>query len=86
MDAKQWNQCIFRWALKLQEYDFNICYTSGKDNVIADALSSATSDKHNRVQYVNVNVLSFADLNFCSDKEDELQIVIEETKSRCILN
>ena len=30
---------LMRWALTLQEYDFQIAYGPGKDNVIADALS-----------------------------------------------
>lgn len=30
---------LHRWALTLQEYDFDICYRPGKENRVADALS-----------------------------------------------
>nr|MDZ8003588.1 RNase H-like domain-containing protein [Nostoc sp. DedSLP05] len=33
-----------RWVSKIQDYDFEIAYTKGKDNVIADALSRKFED------------------------------------------
>ncbi|KAL7852850.1 hypothetical protein SRHO_G00186350 [Serrasalmus rhombeus] len=33
------NQRIMRWALIIQEYNLEICYKKGSDNVLADALS-----------------------------------------------
>lgn len=32
-------QCIMRWALIVQEFNIEICYQKGKENVLADALS-----------------------------------------------
>ena len=35
------NQRLLRWSLALQEYDIQVLYIKGKDNVIANALSRA---------------------------------------------
>jgi hypothetical protein len=34
-----------RWALRLQQYDYNMVHRKGKDNVVADYLSRATSEE-----------------------------------------
>lgn len=39
MNFKQPNSKIIRWRLQLQEYDFEVIYKKGSQNVIADALS-----------------------------------------------
>ena len=36
---QQSNARVFRWSLSLQPYSLSIRHVSGKDNVIADALS-----------------------------------------------
>ncbi|KAE9265394.1 hypothetical protein PR003_g32470, partial [Phytophthora rubi] len=41
MTSKDLTGRVHRWALQLQEYDFEIVYHPGKDNVVADALSRA---------------------------------------------
>ena len=38
---KNKNQRIARWSLILQEYNLDIQYVRGRDNVVADALSRA---------------------------------------------
>ena len=37
--VKNNNQCLLRWSLILQEYNFNITHIPGRRNVVADALS-----------------------------------------------
>ncbi|KAE9159283.1 hypothetical protein PF004_g31596 [Phytophthora fragariae] len=41
MTSKEWTGRLHRWALQLQEYDFEIIYRAGTSNVVADALSRA---------------------------------------------
>ncbi|GMF26487.1 unnamed protein product [Phytophthora fragariaefolia] len=41
MTSKELTGRLHRWALQLQEYDFDIIYRSGASNVVADALSRA---------------------------------------------
>ena len=36
---KEPNSRLIRWRLKLEEFDFEVIYKKGKDNVVADALS-----------------------------------------------
>ncbi len=36
---KNSNQRIMRWSLFVQDFNIEICYKKGKDNVLADALS-----------------------------------------------
>jgi len=38
-NAQDANMKIFRWRLKLAEYDYDVVYKAGKINVSADALS-----------------------------------------------
>ena len=37
--AKFQNDCIMRWSLSLQNYDYGVAYIPGKDNCLADYLS-----------------------------------------------
>ncbi len=39
MSGKQDNRRIYNWCLKLTEYDFEMVYREGKQNVVADDLS-----------------------------------------------
>lgn len=38
------NQRIMRWALIVQEFNIDICYKKGKENVLADALSRSVQE------------------------------------------
>lgn len=41
---EQWNNRIFRWALTLQQFDFEVSHVPGKHNSITDAFSRALSN------------------------------------------
>ncbi|KAE9345958.1 hypothetical protein PF008_g8516 [Phytophthora fragariae] len=41
MTSKDLTGRVYRWALQLRGYDFEIVYRSGKDNVVADAVPRA---------------------------------------------
>lgn len=45
---------LARWAIRLQQYDFNIIHRKGKDNVVPDFLSKAVPV----ISTVNANVTS----------------------------
>ncbi len=53
--APQHNKRLLNWALKLTEFDFEISYRNGSDNVVADCLSrchsveDAADDRHQQV-------------------------------------
>lgn len=55
---KEPNSRLIRWKLKLEEFDFKIIHTKGKENKVADALSRI--EIHNRE---NEPLLSDVDLN-----------------------
>jgi transposase InsO family protein len=38
---------VMRWALKVADYDFDLMYIPGKDNIVADALSRMTREPEN---------------------------------------
>lgn len=55
-DEKMWNKIIFRWSMKLQEYNFEVKSIPGKRNRIADTLSRAPCDEN--VQNHNVSEMN----------------------------
>ena len=76
------NARIQRWALLLSQYDFDLVYKAGKENVVADALSRLpVADNLKSIvpfEYVKlVEVLDFDDVSFqsiknCSRKDEVL--------------
>ena len=56
---KEPNSRLIRWRLKLEEFDFEVIYKKGKDNVVADALSrveihyNETDDKDSTTPNIN---------------------------------
>ena len=44
MTSRQNNGRIYRWALKLSEFHFEIVYRAGKKNGVADCLSRCFGD------------------------------------------
>lgn len=60
MNFKQPNSKIIRWRLQLQEYDFEVVYKKGSQNVIADALSRPeVSINHSELLPTPPNRLSY---------------------------
>jgi len=50
MNFKQPNSKVIRWRLQLLEYDFEVVYKNGSQNVIADALSRSNANlNHNEI-------------------------------------
>ena len=61
------NARVQRWALLLSQYDYDLRFKPGKDNVVADALSwlpvqDSVLDSNTPVEYVNL-VESLEDQN-----------------------
>ncbi len=46
-EEKQLNRRLYRWSLILSEFDFEIVYRRGRDNVVADCLSRCYSLSEN---------------------------------------
>lgn len=49
---------IYRWTMVMQEYEFEIGYVAGKENLVADAMTSDEECKDDDIKKVRVNVLS----------------------------
>ncbi len=47
MKGRQYNKRIYNWCLKLAEYDFEVIYREGSQNVVADDLSRCFEDVEN---------------------------------------
>ena len=68
------NARIQRWALLLSQFDYDLCFKAGKDNVVADALSrlplsDSDLDSTTPVEYVHmVQALDDKNLSFDSIK------------------
>ncbi|GKF22221.1 hypothetical protein Tco_0074543, partial [Tanacetum coccineum] len=45
-----------RWIKLLDDYDFDICYHTGKDNVVTDALNQKEWAKSLRVQSLVITI------------------------------
>lgn len=59
LGGKQSNHRLFRWKLYLSQYDFEIIYKKGKNNVVADFLSRIDNHEENEpmeepASYINV--------------------------------
>ncbi len=55
------NLRLWRWTLKIQDYDMEILYRKGKDNVIPDALSRQGWESQQPSQQDSVNCESIQD-------------------------
>ncbi|CAD7001845.1 unnamed protein product [Ceratitis capitata] len=55
-NLKEPNAKLQRWKIKLNEFDFDINYIKGKENVIADGLSRLNYENNNTAE-VNINEL-----------------------------
>ena len=53
------NSRIVRWLLALQDFSFEIFYRSGKENVVADALSRLDNSNNAQVNAVTSDIPQF---------------------------
>ena len=60
------NAKLERWAMKVQEYDFEVEYLKGKDNTVADHLSRATvqAEQHARAIRLNAWAIRLQEFSF----------------------
>ncbi|GJR46783.1 putative reverse transcriptase domain-containing protein [Tanacetum coccineum] len=56
--VKELNMCQRRWIELFSDYDCEIHYNPGKENVVADALSCKDRFKHNKIQAMNMTIQS----------------------------
>lgn len=75
-NLKEPNSKLQRWKIKLNEYDFNIAYIKGKENVIADGLSRIVVDAE-----VNLNELFEDDLSTVHSAETDSTYFIKITEN-----
>lgn len=70
------NPRLYRWLLKLGEYDINIDYLKGKENNVADFLSRIDNDKNeiNLVENDNISEISM-DNNLDTDERNSLSTI-----------
>lgn len=54
---------LHKWKIKLNEYDFDIKYTKGKENVIADGLNRIGTDLVHQ-EIVNLNEMFGEDIDY----------------------
>lgn len=74
MRTKFTNNRIYRWALLIQDYDFEIMHIKGKDNIIADALSRKDIQKNvNKGILIALNRLHTNETPFTEEQVIEAQ-------------
>ena len=84
--ARYDNSKVERWALRLQEYDFDVVYKEGKENVVADCLSRSTVALVESTWPAFIPSQSVADevpCTICQRKEGDANIIICDGCSRC---
>lgn len=77
LNNKYGNSRVHRWSLLLQEYDFNIKYIKGKNNVVADCLTrNNEKEKTKRIIKVGLNIMTHEQGLFSLERIREDQVGI----------
>lgn len=70
-NIKEPNSKLQRWKIKLNEFDFDIQYIKGKENVIADGLSRLSYESSDNEVAINLHELFNEDINTVHSAESD---------------